>query len=169
MKISLTLLAVFIILLILILGGNFLIRGTLVTKNPPSPTFTTVIVSPTPESTTQQSSPSATTTLDSKPLVTTPQPNTKVESPLTIKGTVPAGWMFEGVFPVKLLDSKRNFIAQTQAKEVTPGSWSSGQNVEFSAILNFSTTEQSGFIILEKDNPSGLPENAESFEINVRF
>jgi hypothetical protein len=103
------------------------------------------------------------------PSVTSPKPNTKVTSPFSVTGTVPPGWMFEGVFPVKLLDAKKKVIAQTQGKEVTPGSWSSGSDVAFRASVEFTTAEKSGFLVLEKDNPSGLPENADSFEIPVTF
>lgn len=104
-----------------------------------------------------------------KPLVSAPQPNSKVTSPLEVKGTVPSGWMFEVGFPVKLLDSDRNIIVQTQASEVVPGSWTSGKNVEFSADLTFTTDKHSGFLVLEKDNPSGLEENDASFEMPINF
>src|SRR5688500_12437174 len=43
-----------------------------------------------------------------KPIVITPQPNSKVISPFVVSGSVPPGWMFEGVFPIKLLDAGRN-------------------------------------------------------------
>lgn len=104
-----------------------------------------------------------------KPTVTSPQANSRVKSPLTVTGSVPPGWMFEGVFPIKLLDSDRNLIRESQAKETAPGKWSSGQDIEFKANLTFTTQAKSGFLVLEKDNPSGLPENADSFEISVNF
>lgn len=103
------------------------------------------------------------------PAVTAPLPNSKITSPFVVKGSVPPGWMFEGVFPIKLLDANRKIIVQTQAKEVVSGTWNSGKNVEFSATLIFSTGEQPGFLVLEKDNPSGLEENTDSFEMPVNF
>lgn len=105
----------------------------------------------------------------SGPVITSPQANSRISSPLRVKGTAPAGWMFEGVFPIKLLDENRKIIAQSQAKEVVPGSWNTGSDVEFNATLTFSTQAISGFLVLEKDNPSGLPEKAASFEIPVTF
>ena len=105
----------------------------------------------------------------SDPVITSPQANSKISSPLTVKGTVPAGWMFEGVFPIKLLDENKKLISQAQAKEVIAGSWSTGKDVEFTATLNYSTTTLSGFLVIEKDNPSGLPANASSYEIPVKF
>lgn len=104
-----------------------------------------------------------------KPTVTSPQANSRVKSPLTVTGSVPPGWMFEGVFPIKLLDANRKLIKVSQAKETVPGSWNSGQDVEFKANLTFTTQAKSGFLVLEKDNPSGLPENADIFEMPVNF
>jgi hypothetical protein len=103
------------------------------------------------------------------PKVVTPEANTKVSSPLEIKGTVPPGWMFEGSFPIKLVDSERKLIAQGTAKEVKKGSWQSGKDVEFSVTLPFSTTDKAGFLILSNDNPSGDPENDKTFEVPLKF
>lgn len=162
-----------IVVIILLGGGLLLLKPQLLNpKDPLNPSPLPIStnnpeVSSNPESTrspTPSASPEA-----SRPVITTPQSNSKVTSPLTVKGKVPPGWMFEGVFPIKLLDADKNVITQSQAKEITPGSWSSGNDIEFSATLNFTTNSKTGFILLEKDNPSGLPENADSFEIPVSF
>lgn len=162
-----------IVVAILLGAGFFLLRsqslGSKGSVTPfSSPSSSSIPeVSNTPKST-SSSVPSASPAVG-RPVITTPQPSTRVSSPLMVKGTVPPGWMFEGVFPIKLLDANRNVITQSQAKEVTPGSWSSGNDVEFSTILNFTTNAKTGFIVLEKDNLSGLPENADSFEIPINF
>lgn len=123
-----------------------------------------------------QSSPTSTPTLTSSPtpsadlpVVSSPSANSKVKSPLKVAGEVPAGWMFEGVFPIKLLDLEKNIIAQTNAKEIVAGSWQTGEPVEFSATLTFKAATGSGTLVLENDNPSGDPENARSLEIPVTF
>ncbi|HET7099458.1 MAG TPA: Gmad2 immunoglobulin-like domain-containing protein [Patescibacteria group bacterium] len=103
------------------------------------------------------------------PTVTSPAANTKISSPLTITGTVPTGWMFEGSFPIRLVDSTRTLVAQGTAKEVTPGSWQSGKPVAFSVTLPFSTTDSTGFLILTNDNPSGDPANSKTFEVPVKY
>jgi hypothetical protein len=41
--------------------------------------------------------------------------------------------------------------------------------VPFTAILNFTTTATSGYLVIAKDNPSGLPENDASLKIPVNF
>ncbi|MGI5825878.1 MAG: hypothetical protein ACOX50_00520 [Patescibacteria group bacterium] len=102
-------------------------------------------------------------------MINSPDLEDLVRRPLLITGTVEPGWMFEGVFPVKLLDANKKEIARATAKEITPGSWQSGEPVEFSATLTFTTQSASGFLVFENDNPSGLPENSKNFEIPVKF
>jgi len=103
------------------------------------------------------------------PTVSSPSANMQVVGPLRVTGKVPAGWMSEGVFPIKLVDVNRKLIVQGQAKENETGSWLSGNPVSFTATLTFKTTATSGFIILENDNPSGNPANSKSFEVPVKF
>jgi hypothetical protein len=77
--------------------------------------------------------------------------------------------MFEGVFPIKLVDAARNVIIQGQASEEVPGAWQSNTPIYFSSTLTFTTSEKSGFIILENDNPSGNPSKSKTFEVPVTF
>lgn len=120
----------------------------------PTPVVTTV---PTPITQTEQ------------PIVSKPLPNSKIASPLKVSGAVPAGWMFEGTFPIKLLDSKGKVIAEANAKEVTEGSWQSGKPVEFTATITFKLATGSGELVLENDNPSGLSEKDKIFEVPIKF
>lgn len=101
--------------------------------------------------------------------ITTPLSNAIIKSPLTVKGTVPQGWMFEGVFSIKLLDQNRKPIALAQGKEIIPGSSYGTLPIEFTSSITFQTNATQGYLVLDKDNPSGLPEKNESFEIPIRF
>jgi len=103
------------------------------------------------------------------PTVSSPSAGSKVKSPLKVTGNVPAGWMFEGTFPIRVLDSDKNVLAQVGAKEVLPGSWQSGEPVEFTATLTFRAATGSGTLVLENDNPSGDPANSRVFEIPIKF
>jgi len=123
---------------------------------------------------TPSSSPNATvspspTPNPEMPNVSSPSANMKVVSPLKVTGTVPAGWMFEGAFPIKLVDASRKLIVQGQGKEKLAGSWQGGLPIDFTATLNFKTTSASGFLILQNDNPSGISANSKTFEIPVKF
>ncbi len=103
------------------------------------------------------------------PSITQPTSGATVSSPLTVKGTVPPGWMFEGSLPIALLDENGVTIVEAAAHETTPGTWSSGSPVAFETKLTFTTNAKKGKILIKKDNPSGLPANNRSFELPVVF
>lgn len=101
-------------------------------------------------------------------IVSNPRPNDTVKSPLEIKGEARGNWFFEASFPIKLLDKngKELGTAIAQAKS----SWMTTEFVPFEATLEFPTPSiEKGTLILEKDNPSGLPQNADQLIIPVRF
>lgn len=103
------------------------------------------------------------------PIVSSPSKGIKVTSPMEVIGIVPAGWMFEGVFPIKLVDLNKKLIVQGQAKEKFPGSWQTGQPVDFTSSLFFTTNTKGGFLVLENDNPSGDPAKSITFEVPVNI
>lgn len=97
-----------------------------------------------------------------------PRPNELVTSPLMISGQARGSWFFEASFPVKLLDGTGNIIASVPA--TAKGDWMTEALVPFDAIVTFAThTAATGTLILEKDNPSGLPEHADSLHFPIRF
>lgn len=95
--------------------------------------------------------------------------NQVISSPIEITGKVPAGWMFEGSFPIYILDHDKKVIAQSYGEPIEGENWMSDNPVEFNATLTFKTSETSGFVRLAKDNPSGLPENDASYDIPIKF
>jgi len=97
-----------------------------------------------------------------------PQPNQVIESPLIIEGEARGTWFFEATFPVKLLDANGNVIAAHYAE--AQGDWMTADFVPFKAQLIFEKPATDyGVLVLEKDNPSGLPENDAKIEIPVYF
>lgn len=93
-----------------------------------------------------------------------PQPNQEVTSPLIVTGEARGTWYFEASFPVKLLNKNGNVITQTPAQ--AQGEWMTEDFVPFSVEIIFNVSEtQNGTLVLEKDNPSGLPENADELRI----
>lgn len=97
-----------------------------------------------------------------------PQPNDIVSSPLTITGEARGGWYFEATFPVKILDANGILLGQHFA--TAQGEWMTENLVPFEAELSFSDpVTETGTLVLEKANPSGLPENADQLRIPVRF
>lgn len=99
--------------------------------------------------------------------VTNPRADQVVQSPLTVMGEARGYWFFEASFPVKLLDKDGNLLALgvTQAKS----DWMTEDFVPFEVTLIFVAplARESGTLVLMRDNPSGLPENDESFSIPV--
>ncbi len=107
---------------------------------------------------------------EATPVVSSPAPNSVVKSPLIVTGMVPPGWMFEGTFPILLIDLNKANIASASAKETVPGSWQSGQSSAFSATLTFSAQASgSGTLVLQNANPSGDPAKLKTFEVPILF
>lgn len=100
--------------------------------------------------------------------VTTPLPDTLISSPLVIKGQARGNWYFEASFPIKLIDANGRVLgsAIAQAQE----DWMTTEFVPFIANLSFSLpSATTGSLIFEKDNPSGLPENAAELRVPVKL
>ena len=100
--------------------------------------------------------------------VQSPKPNEIVTSPLLISGEARGFWFFEASFPVSLYDANGKLLARGPAQ--ADGEWMTENFVPFKLGLKFPAPEtDTGFLVLEKDNPSGLPENADEIRIPVRF
>lgn len=100
--------------------------------------------------------------------VSQPVPNALVTSPLAVSGRARGTWYFEASFPVRLLDGNGVELAVVPAQ--AQGDWMTEDFVPFSATLNFSQpATPTGTLVLEKDNPSGLPEHAAQMMVPVRF
>jgi len=101
--------------------------------------------------------------------VTEPHPYEEISSPLTITGQARGMWYFEASFPVILTDRDGKIIAQNSASALND--WMTEDFVPFTVTLNFTkpTGNNTGTLILKKDNPSGLPQNDQAYEIPVIF
>jgi len=105
---------------------------------------------------------------DERIRVTTPSANAVITSPLSITGEARGMWYFEASFPVELVDAHRNQIAIVPAQ--AQGEWMTEDFVPFTATLTFTApATDMGFLVLKKDNPSGMPEHDAQIEIPVRF
>ncbi|KXK26380.1 MAG: Immunoglobulin-like domain of bacterial spore germination [candidate division WS6 bacterium OLB20] len=93
----------------------------------------------------------------------------EVSSPLTVTGEV-RGWFFEGSFPVRVETSDGSVIAEEPAMTAGGADWMTAGFVPFEVTLSFDPGDAvEGVIIFIKDNPSGLPEMDERYEVPVRF
>lgn len=108
-------------------------------------------------------------------VLTNPVPLGVITDPLLISGEARGTWYFEGDFPVVLTDWNGLIIAEgfVTAQE----EWMTEEFVPFAGSLEFVSPYnagdpdfmKNGSLILQKDNPSGLPEFDEALEIPVRF
>ena len=102
-----------------------------------------------------------------------PKPYDNVRSPLKISGQARGSWFFEASFPVVLVDWDGKIIAQGQAKANPPdgGDWMTENFVPFEASLEFTKPDykNNGALIFKKDNPSGLPQNDQAYEMPIYF
>lgn len=105
-----------------------------------------------------------------KPVISMPLVDKKLSYPITVKGIAPPGWLFEGSTTLKLLDKSGELIVQTTVMEDSPGAWMSGENVKFSGVVDIEKPDSPyGYLIIEKANPSGLPENYDLFDMPVIY
>ncbi len=100
-------------------------------------------------------------------IVTAPIVGSIVKSPLIVQGKARGSWFFEGSLPIVITDTNDNIIAVAPAEAL--GEWMTIDYVDFTATITFSTKATSGFIIVKKNNPSGLPENDSQVKIPVTF
>ncbi len=147
-----------LIIVVLILGFSFMKSKTDVITN------TDVdIVDVTPN-------PNATTTSQTIGDITLekPEKGTLVESPIHIEGKAPGTWFFEAVIGVHVEDDMGNKLTNGHGEAV--GEWMTTELVNFKADLIFAAPKtKTGFIVISKDNPSGLPENDKSVRFPITF
>ncbi len=112
--------------------------------------------------------PGATTEKPGLIRVASPLPNQIVESPLTVTGEAIGKWFFEASFPVKIFDDNNYLLGVTPAQ--AQGEWMTENFVPFKAKARFAVPSSGkGVLVLEKDNPSGLPQNADELRIPIEF
>lgn len=101
-------------------------------------------------------------------IVNQPQPGETIASPVRIAGEARGNWYFEASFPISLYDGSGKLLAQMPAQ--AQGEWMTTEFVPFSVDMSFPLpSTATGTLVLEKDNPSGLPENAAQVSIPVKF
>ncbi len=92
----------------------------------------------------------------------------KIKSPVTITGQARGTWYFEASFPVKVLDANNQELGVSPAQ--AQGDWMTEEFVPFSVTINFSNpSTPTGFLMFEKDNPSGLTEHDKSYKLPIVF
>lgn len=98
----------------------------------------------------------------------TPLPNANVDCTFDIEGEVSGSWFFEGVFPIKLVNSTGSEIMTVQARAVEDAY--TDELVKFTAEITCTEScNGDAKLVFLKDNPSGEAVNDDSFEIPISF
>ncbi|MDP2594005.1 MAG: Gmad2 immunoglobulin-like domain-containing protein [bacterium] len=109
-----------------------------------------------------------------------PAPFSMITSPLTVRGQARGVWYFEATFPITLVDWDGRIIAESYASAILDPSnpestWMTSEFVPFEGTLIFDVPPDAGdfsrrgALILQKNNPSGLPEHDDALEIPIMF
>ena len=94
--------------------------------------------------------------------------NQEITSPLVVEGQARGTWFFEASFPIKVTDEQGNILGTSFVQ--AQGEWMTENFVAFKGTISFtSQTGGKGFLVLAKDNPSGLPANDKEIKIPVTF
>lgn len=100
--------------------------------------------------------------------VESPRPGEEILSPLQISGQARGLWFFEAEFLAKVTDEGGVVLGQGIMR--AEGEWMTEEFVDFSGEIVFDRSERaSGKLVLEKSNPSGLPENDEQLTIPIKL
>ncbi len=101
-------------------------------------------------------------------VVEEPKVNAEVTNPITVAGRARGNWFFEASFPISVYnaDNQKLGIGIAQAKS----DWMTEDFVDFEAEIEFSNPGTGdGYLLVQKDNPSGLPQYDASLKIPIKF
>lgn len=108
-----------------------------------------------------------------KIIINSPVKDAIITSPISISGRARGTWFFEGSFPMQVYDSNNKLLGISTAKfspKSESDTWMTENFVDFCGEIKFSQpATDSGYILFKKDNPSGLPQNDESFKLPIKF
>ena len=104
-------------------------------------------------------------------VIDSPKANETVHSPIMVTGRARGGWYFEATFPIVVVDWDGRIIGEGYA--TAEGDWMTNDFVPFTATVTYTlppdTPYKRGALILQKSNPSGLPEHDDAREIPILF
>ena len=105
---------------------------------------------------------------ESEVVVDSPKFGDMVTSPMMVKGKARGNWFFEANLPATLKDENGNILVQKGMQATSD--WMTSEFVPFEGTLEFATPiTDYGVLIIQKDNPSGLPQYDSSFAVPVKF
>lgn len=96
----------------------------------------------------------------------TPEPFQVVKSPISVSGQARGSWFFEADFPLRVENKEGELVTSTFV--TTTEEWMTEEFVSFKKDIDYEHPSAGySYLILEKANPSGLPENSDELRIPV--
>ena len=90
----------------------------------------------------------------------------EISGPLVVEGEAAGVWFFEASFPIKIIDERGNVLGSSFVR--AEGDWMTENFVPFRGEITYASKAVSkGFLILSKDNPSGLAQYDRQVKIPV--
>lgn len=101
-------------------------------------------------------------------VITSPLPHQAISTPLTVTGKARGNWFFEANAVLRLLDAQQREIASGTVQALSD--WMTDDLVAFEGRIRFvSPAAETGTLVFQNDNPSGLPGNQKECRVPVRF
>ncbi|TSC94157.1 MAG: hypothetical protein CEN87_610 [Parcubacteria group bacterium Licking1014_1] len=98
--------------------------------------------------------------------VFSPRAGDTITSPLLVEGEARGTYFFEAVFPIKITDESGNVLGSSFAR--TTEDWMAENFVTFKGELTYTLKNGGkGFLVLFKNNPSGLPQYDKEIKIPI--
>lgn len=100
------------------------------------------------------------------PSIEVPAYDAVVANPVEVRGTAPGFWFFEASLPVSIEDSSGTVLVAVPFS--AEGEWMTEGDVPFSGSISVPGSYKGpAFLVIARDNPSGLPENDASIKIPI--
>ncbi len=100
--------------------------------------------------------------------VTSPELGMEIKSPFIIQGQASGTWFFEAVLPISVINAEGDILAEDLI--MTDEDWMTEEMIEFEKQIIFEASGSNyGFIRINKNNPSDIPRNSNSYYWPVEF
>lgn len=100
-------------------------------------------------------------------MVSSPVPGREVGKSISFFGEARGTWYFEASFPVEVRSLTGELLGQSYAS--AEGDWMTTEKVPYSGTLSVTEvdTPQKAYLVLKKDNPSGLSEYDDEIKVPI--
>ncbi len=90
----------------------------------------------------------------------------EISSPLIVEGRARGNWFFEASLPIKITDEQGNVLGSSFG--TAQGEWMTNDFVNFKGKVSYDSKDGGkGFLVVAKDNPSGLAKYDKEIKIPV--